>query len=226
MRSSPGCRAAGVWPPDADEPPPTAPTLFDRGPEIARAGPRAPRPRSAFPASSAAPPPPVPTGPVTLGFWDDDESVDPAPIGLPEPGAALELGRAALVAGSPDEAALHLGLALRLAPALAPAVLEATAGARGPAVAMVRGDAYRLAGHEAEARNAYADAARGGPPERRKRARIKPSKPAAADDADMLEMDPLEALEDGAEATRAAPTATRSPPTTTRRRRQPRDGHR
>ena len=94
---------------------------------------------------------------------------------------------------------LHLGLALRLAPALAPAVLEATAGARGPAVAMVRGDAYRLAGHEAEARNAYADAARGGPPERRKRARIKPSKPAAADDADMLEMDPLEALDEGAE---------------------------
>jgi hypothetical protein len=64
---------------------------------------------------------------------------------------------------------------------------------------MVRGDAYRLAGHEAEARNAYADAARGGPPERRKRARIKPSKPAAADDADMLEMDPLEALDEGAD---------------------------
>ena len=216
---------AGVWPPDADEPPPTAPTLFDRGPEEGGPG-RGRRLRGGIPGVvRGADPAAVPTGPVTLGFWDDDESVDPAPIGLPEPGAALELGRAALVAGSPDEAALHLGLALRLAPALAPAVLEATAGARGPAVAMVRGDAYRLAGHEAEARNAYADAARGGPPERRKRARIKPSKPAAADDADMLEMDPLEALDEGADGDRGAPTATRSPPTATRRRRQPRDGH-
>ena len=26
-----GMPRAGVWPPDADEPPPTAPTLFDRG---------------------------------------------------------------------------------------------------------------------------------------------------------------------------------------------------
>ncbi len=199
-----GMPRAGVWPPDADEPPPTAPTLFDRGPEIA-APPEGAASAEAFPASSAAPAPSVPTGPVTLGFWDDDELVEPAPIGLPEPGAALELGRAALVAGSLDEAALHLGLALRLAPALAPAVLEATAGARGPAVAMVRGDAYRLAGHEAEAQNAYADAARGGPPERRKKARIKPPKTAATGDVDGLDLDQAEALDEeaGADATAA-----------------------
>ena len=47
---------------------------------------------------------------------------------------------------------LRFGLALRLAPALAPAVLEATDGARASGLLMVRGDAYRLAGHEAEAR--------------------------------------------------------------------------
>ncbi len=141
---------------------------------------------------------------MTLGFWDDDESIEPAPIGLPEPGAALEAGRAALVAGSLDEAALHLGIALRLAPALAPAVLEATAGARGPSVAIVRGDAYRLAGHEAEARNAYADAARGGPPERRKRARIKPPKPAAATEA-VDEVAATDANASGAAAVRTDP---------------------
>ena len=83
---------------------------------------------------------------MTLGFWDED-AVDPGPPGLPDPAAELLAGRTALIAGSLDDAALHLGLALRVAPALAPAVLEATAGARGPAVAVVRGDAYGIAGH-------------------------------------------------------------------------------
>jgi hypothetical protein len=132
---------------------------------------------------------------MTLGFWDEEDVVDPGPIGLPDPAAELAAGRAALVAGALDEAALHLGLALRLAPALAPAVLEATAGARGPAVAIVRGDAYRVAGHEDEARNAYADAARGGPPERRKRARTKPSKPAAAVASDADDAEAADAAE-------------------------------
>ena len=172
-----GMPRSTVWPPDADEPPPTAPTLFDRGPEIAPAPAEPGPPDAGADAATAAK---APTGPMTLGFWDEEDVVDPGPIGLPDPAAELAAGRAALVAGALDEAALHLGLALRLAPALAPAVLEATAGARGPAVAIVRGDAYRIAGHEDEARNAYADAARGGPPERRKRARTKPSKPAAA----------------------------------------------
>jgi hypothetical protein len=173
-----GMPRSGVWPPDADEPPPTAPTLFDRAPdiELPSIDVGSPDVKPATPAAAPA----APKGPVMLGFWDDDEAVDPGPTELPDPAAELEAGRAALVAGSLDDAGLHLGLALRLAPALAPAVLEATAGARGPSVAMVRGDAYRLAGHEAEARNAYADAARGGPPERRKRSRTKVSKPTEA----------------------------------------------
>jgi hypothetical protein len=50
-------------------------------------------------------------------------------------------------------------------------VLEATDGARTANLAMVRGDAYRLAGHEREARQAYAVAAQGGLPERRQRPR-------------------------------------------------------
>ncbi len=98
-----------------------------------------------------------------------------SPRRCPAPDAAAELdaGRTALVAGALDQAALHFGLALRVAPALAPAVLEATEGARSAGISMVRGDAYRLAGHETSARQAYAVAARGGPPERRARARKK-----------------------------------------------------
>jgi len=168
-----GMPRAGVWPPDADEPPPSAPTLFDRAPDVP------PEPsRAAPPAERAAPPPgaPItpPTGPVAVGFWDEAETAGPEPDDLPDPALALESGRAALVAGSLDEAAVRLGLALRLAPALAPAVLEATAGARGAALALIRGDAYRLAGREAEARHAYAIAAHGGQPERRSTSRARP----------------------------------------------------
>ena len=93
----------------------------------------------------------------------------------PDPAAELDAGRAALVAGALDEAALHFGLALRVAPALAPAVLEATEGARSASLSIVRGDAYRLAGHETSAAQAYAVAAQGGLPERRSRARQKSS---------------------------------------------------
>ena len=41
---------------------------------------------------------------------------------------------------------------------------------------MVRGDAYRLAGHEDEASEAYLAAARGGLPERRRRSRTRPAR--------------------------------------------------
>ena len=204
-----GMPRSGVWPPDADEPPPTAPTLFDRGPDIAQpAETQEPAPPEPSPAAAAAAAKP-PAGPMTLGFWDDEETVDPGPADLPDPGAALEAGRAALVAGSPEVAALHFGLALRLAPALAPAILEAIGGARGPAIAIVRGDAYRAAGHELEARNAYAEAARGGPPERRKRTRVREAAPLSAalvDDTDDPEdTDDTEATEDAVVASAESP---------------------
>jgi len=177
-----GMPRSGVWVPDANEPLPTAPTLFDRAPESPSGSER--------PAAAAAPAPqpaavvaPAPrddaaaVGPMTMGFWDGDGTVDEAESAAPDPAREFEAGRQALVAGSFDEAALRLGLALRLAPALAPAVLEATEGARAASLSVVRGDAYRSAGHEAEARQAYAIAARGGLPERRSTVRIRP-KPA------------------------------------------------
>jgi hypothetical protein len=96
------------------------------------------------------------TVPATRGLWDDDV---PAVPDLPDPAAALESGRTALAAGDPGTAALHLALAVRLGPTLAPAVLDLLEGVDGPELALVRGDAYRLVGHERDARLAYAGVA-------------------------------------------------------------------
>jgi tetratricopeptide (TPR) repeat protein len=165
-----GMPRSSIWPDDAAEPPPTAPTLFDHEPEPAG------RVDGGEPAGDGPPTPQQvgvtsPAAPVALGFWDGEADLEPASVPLPDPALELEAGRAALVSGALDEAALRFGLALRLAPALAPAVLEATDGARSAVLTMVRGDAYRLAGHEREARQAYAVAARGGLAERRRQPR-------------------------------------------------------
>lgn len=187
-----GMPRSGAWPADAAEPPPTAGTLFhqerietaesarsgdehgDRRPAtigaagttstIGAAGAGETTPGGAGGAAGAA-------AAMTLGFWDGDDQEDPAAGELPDPAHELDAGRAALVAGKHDEAGLRLGIALRLAPALAPAILEATEGARSPAITILRGDAYRLAGHETEARRAYALAGHGGLPDRRHRSR-------------------------------------------------------
>lgn len=88
------------------------------------------------------------------GLWDDAGELD-----LPDPAEALEAGRLALADGRTAAGALQLSLVLRLAPALAPAVLDAVAAYDGPELALVKGDAYRLVGHERDARLAFADAA-------------------------------------------------------------------
>ena len=80
-------------------------------------------------------------------------------VDLPDPQLALEAGRTALGDGRIAAGALHLALALRLAPALAPAVLDALAPYDAPELALVKGDAYRLVGHERDARLAFAEAA-------------------------------------------------------------------
>jgi hypothetical protein len=166
-----GMPRSGVWPADAAEPPPTAGTLFhhepaaswnrrrasDTDPDATAA--RAPAPE----AGSDAPVGP----PVTLGFWDAEGGSDAPRSDLPDPAAEVEAARAALVAGSLDEATLRFGLALRLAPALAPAILEATDGVTSPAINLVRGDAYRQLGLEAEASREYAAAAWSGARDRR-----------------------------------------------------------
>ena len=70
-------------------------------------------------------------------------------------------GRAALGGWDPAPAALRLGVALRLEPGFAEAVLEAIGErATEPALALVAGDALRLLGRESEALAAF-DRARG-----------------------------------------------------------------
>jgi len=178
-----GMPRSAVWASDANEPLPSAPTLFDRAPELPPPTEPVARPAEVPAAGHVAT---TAVGPMTLGFWDNDAVDDDATTGDSDPAREFEAGRQALVAGSFDEAALRFGLALRLAPAFAPTVLEATEGARASSLSVVRGDAYRLAGHETEARQAYAVAGRGGLPERRSkvRARPKPKVPPVVAEAD------------------------------------------
>lgn len=99
-------------------------------------------------------------------LWSDAETL-PAIAGatggaagrLPEPVDELDAARADLRLGRTSSGAIRLAVVLRLAPALAPAVLDALAGLHGPSVELVRGDALRLVGHERDARQAYAAAA-------------------------------------------------------------------
>lgn len=79
---------------------------------------------------------------------------------LPFGDEELERGRAALASGDIEAAAVHLSFVLRLTPALAAVVVEVVADRGEPALAFVRGDAYRLVGREAEALRSYADAVR------------------------------------------------------------------
>ena len=100
-------------------------------------------------------PEPAPTGP---GFWDTDDQLAGA---MSDPAAELEAAAAALTAGHRAGVAVRLAIILRLAPDLAQGVLEAIA--KSPSLSseleLVRGDAYRLAGHEEDAQRAYAAAA-------------------------------------------------------------------
>jgi hypothetical protein len=94
------------------------------------------------------------TGPMPIG---DDDTIDAADDDA-DARAALASGTLAIGNGDPSTAALHLGLVLRLAPALAPAVLGALGDSDARELAFVRGDAYRLLGREREARRAYQQA--------------------------------------------------------------------
>ena len=166
-----GMPRSGVWPVDATEPPPIEDTLFHRvseGGRNLRAGdtdPAVAADRATAGESDAGPAHATPT---TTGFWDSDDDPETDRAKLPDPADELQAARAAVVAGSLDEATLRFALALRLAPALAPSVLEATVGVSGPAIDLLRGDAYRLLGLEPEAARSYAAAAWSGDRDRRR----------------------------------------------------------
>jgi hypothetical protein len=104
-----------------------------------------------------------PLDPSAPGLWDLKGG--PRVLGgeLPQPASEIAAATAALADGRYGDGAVHLAIALRLASALAPAVLELVEASerRTPELELVRGDAYRLVGHELEARRAYATAATG-----------------------------------------------------------------
>ncbi|HEY4189011.1 MAG TPA: hypothetical protein VGM28_01200 [Candidatus Limnocylindrales bacterium] len=100
---------------------------------------------------------------------EDVDGVKPVPAaaavtGVAASPAAAEAfagGQAALAADDPASAALRLGVAVRLEPGFAQAIVDAV-GPRpaDPALALLAGDALRLLGRETEARAAF-DVARG-----------------------------------------------------------------
>jgi len=104
---------------------------------------------------------------------DDVESVGPTPAAgpglwdahggalaaaLPSAADLLARSRTAIEAGRPGQAAASLALALRADPNLALPILELLAGRQEPVLALVRGDAHRIVGHEAEAMRDYISA--------------------------------------------------------------------
>jgi tetratricopeptide (TPR) repeat protein len=98
--------------------------------------------------------------------------------------AEVASGRSYLEAGDPMMAALHFGVAIRLAPALASAVLDGIGDRQELPLQLLRGDALRLLGLEGDAGRAYQSVASalGGPkpapPEPTAPASIEPEPPA------------------------------------------------
>lgn len=162
-----GMPRSPAWPPDPAAPPPAPTTMFDAPRGSATRGAQASRRKPAR-HREIVEPPTTETSP-DAGLWDEDlaaaaeaEAEAQAQIDatLPTGEEALETGRTALEAGDVVTATVQLALVLRVAPALAPAVLDLIGGRDQPGLAFVRGDAYRLVGRELEARRAFADAAR------------------------------------------------------------------
>jgi hypothetical protein len=95
-------------------------------------------------------------------LWGDDAISGVLATGGATPGDAGGLfrqGRAALDAGRAADAAAALLLAMRASPSIAPAIRDLLAGRSDPILAVVRGDAARIVGHDVEAMRDHAAAA-------------------------------------------------------------------
>jgi tetratricopeptide (TPR) repeat protein len=88
----------------------------------------------------------------SLGDAAAQAVVDPSRV---QADTEIEAGVALLQAGDSTLAALHFGIALRMTPESAPAVLGAIGDRRVIALELVRGDALRLLGQESDAGEAY-----------------------------------------------------------------------
>jgi hypothetical protein len=161
-----GMPRAAIWPADPAAPPPAPTTLFqavEPGTSGAAAGPigaGATGGAAAAGGPGTEPADGAEAGTGSLRLWDMPGEPLPGEAGLPTAELEFASGREALEVGDVQRAATHLGLVLRLAPSMAPTVLDLVADRSEPPLALVRGDAYRLVGREFEARQAFADAAR------------------------------------------------------------------
>jgi hypothetical protein len=155
-----GMPRSSIWPIDASTPVEPAGELFEdlprpRGSLFARSAPAEEATDKA--AESGGPAAASSAGEASgQSLWEAHEDTI-API-LPDSGELLSRARAALDAGRPGQAAAALALALRAESGLAPTVLDLIAGRQEPVLALVRGDANRIVGHEAEALRDYAAA--------------------------------------------------------------------
>lgn len=106
-------------------------------------------------AAADAPAERAPAEPDGPRLWDNDATAAPT---LPDPAELLARAREALEGDRPGQAAAGLALALRAEPSFAPAILDLLAGRQEPVLALVRGDAHRIVGHEGEALRDYVSA--------------------------------------------------------------------
>jgi hypothetical protein len=152
-----GMPKSAIWPIEPGATAGPAGVLFDD----LHPGPYAvPALETAEDAAPVRPEPPI-DGP---SLWGDDAISAAVPPDGATPGDAGTLfrqGRAALDAGRAADAAAALLLAMRASPSIAPAVRDLLAGRSDPILAVVRGDAARIVGHDLEAMRDHAAAAAG-----------------------------------------------------------------
>ncbi len=127
---------------------------------VAGAGPIAGGTAAGSPAPGSPAPASPSTGPIEVAVpMAAAEAGRDAGEPMPDPQSELAAARTALAAGDRSGAAIRLSIVLRLAPSLAPAVLDLAAAEPGPEFDLVRGDALRLVGRESQARRSFAAAA-------------------------------------------------------------------
>lgn len=152
-----GMQRSSVWPIDPNAPPEPVGELFEDLPQQPGGYIFAPTSRvDEFEEATGAYEVPTAGEAEGQGLWE--EHTDTIAPTLPEPAELLARSKAALKAGRPGQAAAGLALALRADPNLAPTVLDLIAGREEPVLALVRGDANRIVGHDAEAIRDYVSA--------------------------------------------------------------------
>jgi len=152
-----GMPRSPIWPIDPGAPVEPVGTLFTDLPAQAwpEIGLPTERPTDTA-ADGEAPPLPAEPAPEGPGLWDAHGGTLAAT--LPSATELLARARAAVEAGRPGQAAAGLALALRADPTLAVPVLDLLTGRQEPVLALVRGDAHRIVGDEAQAMRDYATA--------------------------------------------------------------------